>query len=51
MPGSRKAEHHGRAFAIPVMWILVLLLSYWLVSDWQAVPRLITGALGAIAIH
>ena len=48
MPGSRKEEHPGRAFAIPVMWILVLLVSYWLMSDWQALPRLFSNAIGAI---
>ncbi|HXT80508.1 MAG TPA: hypothetical protein VN702_13155 [Acetobacteraceae bacterium] len=48
MAGSRKAEHPGRAIAIPVMWILVLLVSYWLMSDWQALPRLLSSAIGAI---
>ncbi len=48
MGGRRQQSYNGRAFAISVGWILALLASYWLISDWQAVPRLITSALATI---
>jgi hypothetical protein len=38
----------GRTYAMPVVWILVLLVSYLVLSDWDAVPRLISTTLAAI---
>jgi len=47
MPGSKKEETNGRAFAMSVLWILVLLAGYWLIADWQVLPRLISSTFGA----
>ena len=47
MPMSRKADYHGRAFAVPMGLILGLLLAYWLLTDWHALPRLISSAVAA----
>lgn len=48
MGGRRRETYSGKAFAISVGWILLLLACYWLISDWQAVPRLINSALATI---
>ncbi len=45
MPTSRKTDYSGRAFAVPMGLILGLLVAYWLLSDWQALPRLIKSAV------
>ena len=44
MPMSRKVEYSGRKFAIPVLVIMGLLVSFWLLTDWHALPRLISSA-------
>lgn len=48
MGGRRQQTYSARAFAVSVGWILALLACYWLISDWQAVPRLIDSALATI---
>ncbi len=48
MGGRRQQSYNARAFMVSVGWILALLACYWLISDWQAVPRLFTTALGKI---
>ncbi len=48
MGGRRQQPYTARAFAVSVGWILALLGSYWLIADWQAVPRLFDTALAAI---
>ncbi len=47
MSTSRKAEYSGRTFAVPMVLILALLVSYWLLTDWHTLPRLIDSALAA----
>jgi hypothetical protein len=42
MAVPKKDDLSGRGFAAPVLWILVLLAGYWLIADWQEVPRLIS---------
>jgi hypothetical protein len=37
-----------RAFFVPLGWILALLASYWLITDWQSVPALISATFAAI---
>lgn len=49
MPMSRKADYSGRAFAVPVGLILGLLVAYWLLADWQALPLLIKSAVTAFS--
>jgi hypothetical protein len=43
---ARPPSRH--AFLIPLAWIAALLASYWLLSEWQALPALISGAWGMI---
>ncbi len=49
MPISRKAEYSGRAFAVPMGLILGLLVAYWLLTDWHALPRLISSAVATFS--
>jgi len=37
-----------RAFLVPVVWIVALVASYWVLADWQTLPGLISNALAAI---
>jgi hypothetical protein len=48
MPMSRRAAHGGRAFAIPLFGVMVLLASYWLLADWQNVPTRISSAFATM---
>jgi hypothetical protein len=48
MAVPKKDELSGRAFAVPVLWIVVLLAGYWVISDWQSLPRLFTDTLAKL---
>jgi hypothetical protein len=45
---TRKAAGGPKAFAMPMLGIAVLLLSYFILADWDQVPTLISGALAAV---
>jgi hypothetical protein len=48
MPGSRRELRGGRAFAVPLLGVMLLLVSYWLLVDWHNVPALLNSALAAV---
>ena len=48
MPVPRRELRGGRAFAVPLFGIAVLLASYWLLTDWQRVPTIIGSALSTM---
>lgn len=48
MPVSRKHSRGGRAFAIPLFGIAMLLLCYWVLAEWQDVPTMVSNALAAV---
>jgi hypothetical protein len=48
MAVPKKDEFSGRAFAMPVLWILVLLAGYWLIVDWETLPQLLTDTLAKL---
>ena len=48
MPTTRKAGYSRRAFAVPVGLILGLLVTYWLLTDWHALARLISSAVVSV---
>jgi hypothetical protein len=48
MPVSRREARGGRAFALPLLGIAVLLAFYWLLADWQRLPSIIDAAIGAL---
>lgn len=49
---THKDHHHGifgnRALVMSVLWIVVLLGTYFVMTDWQALPSLIASTLAAI---
>jgi hypothetical protein len=48
MAVPKKDELSGRAFAVPVLWIIVLLAGYWLISDWQELPQILSDTLAKL---
>jgi hypothetical protein len=48
MPISRKDARGGRAFAFPLFGIMLLLACYWVLADWQDMPRIISDTLAAL---
>jgi hypothetical protein len=48
MPVSRNQTRGGRAFAVPVFGIVVLLLCYWVLAEWHDVPTMVTGTLASV---
>ncbi len=49
MPISRKADYSTRAFAVPMGLIVGLVFAYWLLTDWHALPRLISTTVAAFS--
>ena len=45
MPTLRKEMRRGRAFAGPVLGIVILLGCYWLLVGWRQMPAIIDLAL------
>jgi hypothetical protein len=52
MSGRRQDGNSGsagpRAFVLPVAWIAVLLVCYWLAADWRTVPALLAQAVATL---
>jgi Flp pilus assembly protein TadB len=52
MAATHKDDHQGifsnRAFVASVLWIVVLLGTYFVLTDWHAVPSLIASTVAAI---
>jgi hypothetical protein len=52
MNGRRQDSNSGsvgpRAFVLPVAWIAVLLVCYFLAADWHAVPALLAQAMATL---
>ena len=48
MPNSRKDGNGNHGYGAPVAGIVVLLLSYWLISEWNSLPALMSSALATI---
>ena len=47
MSTTKREPSTGRAFAVPLAVILGLLAVHWVISDWSALPRLISSTLGS----
>lgn len=45
---SGKELRGGKAFAFPLAAIVLLLICYWIMADWPAMPALINSALTAM---
>jgi hypothetical protein len=48
MPISRKEARGGKAFALPLFGIMFLLACYWVLADWQSMPKLLSDTLAAV---
>jgi hypothetical protein len=49
MPISQKASRSGgKAFAFPLLGIVLLLAFYWILTEWHDVPRFVDGALASV---
>jgi hypothetical protein len=41
MAMSRKETSIGKAYAMPLFWVAVLMVCYWVLAEWPELPRLI----------
>ena len=48
MPTTKREPSTGRAFAVPLAVILGLLAAHWIISDWSALPRLISSTFASM---
>ena len=48
MPNTRKDGAGNHGYAAPVIGIFILLVGYWLISEWKSLPGLIGQALAMI---
>jgi len=48
MPNSRKDSDGNHGYAAPVVWIVLLLCGYWVISEWHSLPALINSAIATI---
>ena len=48
MPNTRKDGNGNHGYAAPVAGIVLLLVCYWLISDWNSLPALISSAIATI---
>jgi len=48
MPTTRRDGNGNHGYAAPVVWIVLLLCGYWVISKWDTLPALITSAIATI---
>lgn len=48
MPDVRKAGQGTHGYGVPVALIAVLIFGYWIISEWNALPRLISSAIATL---
>jgi hypothetical protein len=48
MPNTRKDPNGLHGYLAPVVSIVVLLLGYWVISQWDALPGLLNSAIATI---
>ena len=48
MPNTRKDGNGNHGYAAPVAGIVLLLVCYWLISDWNSLPTLLNSAISTI---
>ena len=49
MPMTRKDGNGIHGYVAPVAWIVVLLFSYWVISEWNTLSSLVTSTIASIA--
>ena len=45
---NTRKDNGNHGYAAPVAGIVVLLLGYWLISDWNSIPNLMSSVLATI---
>lgn len=48
MPDTRKIGNGNHGYAAPVAGIVLLLVGYWLITEWNSLPALIGTAIATI---
>ncbi|MDQ2763431.1 MAG: hypothetical protein M3Y22_08040 [Pseudomonadota bacterium] len=48
MPVPRNETPGAKVFAFPLLGIALLLTCYWVLTDWQHLPMLISSALSSV---
>jgi hypothetical protein len=48
MPNTRKDGSSNHGYAAPIAWIVTLLCGYWVISEWNSLPTLISTAIATI---
>jgi hypothetical protein len=48
MPMARRDGNGNHGYAAPVALIVLLMCGYWVISEWHALPTLITAAIANI---
>jgi len=48
MPNTRKDGNGNHGYVAPVAAIVLLLCSYWVISEWDSLPALISSAIATI---
>jgi hypothetical protein len=48
MPNTRKDGNGNHGYATPVVWIALLLCGYWVITEWNSLPVLISSAIATI---
>lgn len=38
---ARKTSPSGRSFMLPLLWVILLIAVYWLLSEWRSLPSLL----------
>lgn len=48
MPGVRRDGNSNHGYLGPVIWIVLLLCVYWVISEWDTLPTLVSSAIATI---
>jgi hypothetical protein len=48
MPNTRRDQNGNHGYIAPVVSIVVLLLGYWVLSQWDALPALLNAVIATI---
>jgi uncharacterized MnhB-related membrane protein len=48
MPNVRRDGNGNHGYVAPVIWILLLLCAYWVITEWNSLPALVSAAIATI---
>jgi hypothetical protein len=38
---SRKLSSGSKTFMLPLLWVVLLIATYWVLSDWESLPNVL----------